>query len=136
MINMANEKVAMPIQDGVTRRNNFDEVALGYDETMAKEEASRCLNCKHHPCISGCPVKVNIPAFIKEVAEGNFQKAYEIIHETSSLPAVCGRVCPQETQCESKCVRGVKGESVAIGIVIMSKKKKSRLYPTDTRLRS
>jgi len=115
MINMANEKVAMPIQDGVTRRNNFDEVALGYDETMAKEEASRCLNCKHHPCISGCPVKVNIPAFIKEVAEGNFQKAYEIIHETSSLPAVCGRVCPQETQCESKCVRGVKGESVAIG---------------------
>lgn len=115
MANMANEKVKMPVQDGIVRSGNFDEVALGYDEAMAVEEATRCLNCVNRPCVSGCPVKVKIPDFIAEVAKGDFKKAYEVIHETSSLPAVCGRVCPQETQCEQKCVRGIKGESVAIG---------------------
>lgn len=115
MANMVNEKVKMPVQDGTVRSGNFDEVALGYDEAMAVEEATRCLNCVNRPCVSGCPVKVKIPDFIAEVAKGDFKKAYEVIHETSSLPAVCGRVCPQETQCEQKCVRGIKGESVAIG---------------------
>lgn len=115
MANMANEKVKMPVQDGAVRSGNFDEVALGYNEAMAMEEATRCLHCVNRPCVSGCPVKVKIPDFIAEVAKGDFKKAYEIIHETSSLPAVCGRVCPQETQCEQKCVRGIKGESVAIG---------------------
>lgn len=115
MANMATEKVKMPVQDGLTRRNNFSEVALGYTKEMAMEEATRCLHCVNRPCVSGCPVKVNIPDFIAEVAAGNFQKAYEIIHKTSSLPAVCGRVCPQETQCEQQCVRGRKGEPVAIG---------------------
>lgn len=115
MANMANEKVKMPVQDGAVRSGNFDEVALGYNEKMAMEEATRCLNCVHRPCVSGCPVKVKIPDFIAEVVKGDFKKAYEVIHETSSLPAVCGRVCPQETQCEQKCVRGIKGESVAIG---------------------
>lgn len=105
----------MPVQDGQVRRNNFDEVALGYTKEMAMEEAQRCLHCPTKPCISGCPVAVNIPDFIEQVKEGNFEEAYRIIHETSSLPAVCGRVCPQEKQCEAKCVRGVKGEAVAIG---------------------
>lgn len=112
---MAMTKVPMPTQDGNVRRNNFDEVALGYTKEMAMEEAQRCLHCPTKPCISGCPVAVNIPDFIEEVKNGEFEKAYQIIKETSSLPAVCGRVCPQETQCESKCVRGVKGEAVAIG---------------------
>ncbi len=115
MVNMATEKVKMPVQDGVTRRTNFAEVALGYTKEMAMEEATRCLNCPTRPCVSGCPVKVKIPDFIAEVAKGDFKKAYEIIHQTSSLPAVCGRVCPQETQCEQQCVRGRKGEAVAIG---------------------
>lgn len=115
MPNMSLKKVEMPVQDGEIRRNNFDEVALGYTKEMAMEEAGRCLNCKHRPCIKGCPVSVNIPDFIAEVAKGDFKKAYEVIHETSSLPAVCGRVCPQETQCERECVRGIKGEAVAIG---------------------
>lgn len=115
MPNMSLKKVGMPVQDGEIRRNNFDEVALGYTKEMAMEEAGRCLNCKHRPCIKGCPVSVNIPDFIAEVAKGDFKKAYEVIHETSSLPAVCGRVCPQETQCERECVRGIKGEAVAIG---------------------
>ena len=91
------------------------EVALGYTEEMAVEEAQRCLQCKHRPCVSGCPVNVKIPDFIKLVAEGKFQEAYEKIKETNSLPAVCGRVCPQENQCEKVCVRGKKGESVGIG---------------------
>lgn len=112
---MSLKKVAMPVQDGEVRRHNFDEVALGYTKEMAMEEAERCLNCKHSPCISGCPVAVNIPAFIAEVKQGNFEAAYKIIRETSSLPAVCGRVCPQESQCEKHCVRGVKGEAVGIG---------------------
>ena len=115
MANMAMTKVPMPTQDGNVRRNNFDEVALGYTKEMAMEEAQRCLHCPTKPCISGCPVAVNIPDFIEEVKNGEFEKAYQIIRQTSSLPAVCGRVCPQETQCESKCVRGVKGEAVAIG---------------------
>lgn len=115
MPNMSLKKVEMPVQDGEVRRNNFEEVALGYTEEMAIEEANRCLHCPTKPCISGCPVAVNIPDFIEEVKNGEFEKAYQIIRQTSSLPAVCGRVCPQETQCESKCVRGVKGEAVAIG---------------------
>lgn len=115
MPNMSLKKVEMPAQDGEVRRNNFDEVTLGYTKEMAMEEAERCLHCPTKPCISGCPVSVNIPDFIEQVKLGEFEKAYQIIHQTSSLPAVCGRVCPQETQCESKCVRGVKGEAVAIG---------------------
>ena len=115
MANMSLTKVPMPEQDEVLRRENFDEVALGYTEEMAIEEAKRCLNCKNMPCRSGCPVNVRIPEFIAKVAAGDFYAAYEIITSTNSLPAVCGRVCPQEKQCESKCVRGIKGESVAIG---------------------
>lgn len=115
MPNMSPVKNPMPSQAPDVRNKNFDEVALGYTEQTAIDEAKRCLNCKNKPCVSGCPVKIHIPAFIEKVAEGNFDAAYAIIAEASSLPAVCGRVCPQETQCESKCVRGVKGEPVAIG---------------------
>ena len=92
-----------------SRNKNFQEVALGYTAETAVEEAQRCLNCKHKPCIGGCPVKIHIPDFIAKVAAGEFEAAYQIIQQTSSLPAVCGRVCPQETQCEQKCVRGIKG---------------------------
>ncbi len=113
--NMALEKVKMPEQPGDVRNKNYEEVAIGYTEEMAIEEARRCLDCKHKPCVSGCPVKVRIPEFIQEVAKGNFEKAYEIIASTNALPAVCGRVCPQETQCEELCVRAKKGESVGIG---------------------
>lgn len=105
----------MPCQDPLVRNRNFKEVALGYDAETAIEEAKRCLNCKHHPCVSGCPVNISIPEFISLVAEGKFEEAYKVIAKTSALPAVCGRVCPQERQCESKCVRGIKGEPVAIG---------------------
>ncbi len=115
MPNMSMTKVPMPTQEGNIRKNNFEEVALGYTKEQAMEEAQRCLHCPTKPCISGCPVSVNIPDFIEQVKNGEFEKAYQIIHQTSSLPAVCGRVCPQETQCESKCVRGIKGEAVAIG---------------------
>lgn len=115
MPNMSLKKNEMPTQDATVRSSNFDEVALGYTEEMAIDEAKRCLNCKNKPCISGCPVKVHIPDFIAKVAEGKFEEAYQIIAISSSLPAVCGRVCPQERQCESKCVRGLKGESVGIG---------------------
>ncbi|MFI3227916.1 MAG: dihydropyrimidine dehydrogenase, partial [Clostridia bacterium] len=115
MANMSNVKIPMPEQDPIVRSRNFEEVTIGYTEEMAIEEATRCLNCKHKPCIKGCPVNVQIPEFIQEIAAGNFAKACEIIKETSSLPAVCGRVCPQETQCEGLCVRGIKGEPVAIG---------------------
>lgn len=115
MPNMSNTKVDMPVQDPMVRNSNFSEVALGYTEEMAIEEAKRCLNCKHKPCIGGCPVNVKIPEFIALVAEGKFEEAYLKIQETSSLPAVCGRVCPQENQCEKYCVRGIKGEPVAIG---------------------
>ncbi len=113
--NMNPQRCAMPTQDAAVRAHNFDEVALGYTEEMAMAEAERCLNCKHMPCVSGCPVKIHIPAFISKIKEGDLEGAYQIISRSSSLPAVCGRVCPQETQCESKCVRGIKGESVGIG---------------------
>lgn len=115
MPNMSLKKNEMPVQQPDIRNKNFSEVALGYTPEQAVDEAKRCLNCKNKPCIGGCPVQINIPAFIAEVAEGRFEDAYKIITESSSLPAVCGRVCPQETQCESKCVRGIKGEPVAIG---------------------
>ena len=105
----------MPEQDPNVRNKNFLEVAMGYTEEMAMEEASRCLNCKNKPCVSGCPVNVRIPEFVAKVAEGKFEEAYEIITSTNSLPAISGRVCPQENQCEGKCVRGIKGESVSIG---------------------
>lgn len=113
--NMSPEKNPMPTQDAKIRARNFDEVALGYSEETAINEAMRCLNCKNMPCVDGCPVKIHIPEFISAIKEGDFEGAYQIIAKTSSLPAVCGRVCPQETQCESKCVRGIKGEPVGIG---------------------
>lgn len=109
------KKHPMPVQDPLVRNRNFKEVALGYDEETAIEEAKRCLNCKQRPCVTGCPVNIVIPEFIKYVAEGEFEKAYQVISASSALPAVCDRVCPQERQCESKCVRGIKGEPVAIG---------------------
>ncbi len=115
MANMAPKKNEMPVQAPDIRNKNFSEVALGYTKEQAIDEAQRCLNCKHRPCVSGCPVKIDIPGFIEKVAQGDFEGAYEVIYKQSSLPAVCGRVCPQETQCESKCVRGIKGEPVAIG---------------------
>ena len=115
MANMSLKKNEMPLQDAKVRARNFDEVALGYTEEQAIDEANRCLNCKNMPCVSGCPVKIHIPEFIGKIKEGDFEGAYQIITRSSSLPAVCGRVCPQEVQCESKCVRGIKGESVGIG---------------------
>ncbi len=115
MPNMSLKKNEMPVQDPVLRSTNYKEVALGYTPEQAIDEAQRCLNCKNKPCVNGCPVQIDIPAFISEVAKGDFEAAYKIITRASSLPAVCGRVCPQETQCESKCVRGIKGEPVAIG---------------------
>ena len=115
MPNMSLKKNEMPVQNPDVRNSNFLEVALGYTEEQAIDEAKRCLNCKNKPCSTGCPVQIDIPAFIAKVAEGNFAQAYDIITDASSLPAVCGRVCPQERQCESKCVRGKKGEPVAIG---------------------
>lgn len=113
--NMNPKKNPMPSQDPNVRNKNFSEVALGYTEEMAIDEAKRCLNCKSPKCKEGCPVQIDIPEFIKYVSEGDFESAYYVINKSSSLPAVCGRVCPQETQCEGKCVRGIKGESVAIG---------------------
>ena len=115
MANTSKTKVPMPEQKPDVRNTNFDEVALGYTEEMAKEEATRCLNCPAHPCVSGCPVNVRIPDFIAKVVAGDFEAAYQIITATNCLPAVCGRVCTQESQCESKCVRGKAGESVGIG---------------------
>ena len=115
MPNMDPKKCPMPSQEPNVRNKNFKEVALGYTEEMAVNEAKRCLQCKNHPCRSGCPVEIDIPGFIKHVAEGDFEAAYHVIAQSSALPAVCGRVCPQEHQCEGKCVRGIKGESVGIG---------------------
>ncbi|MBR4827871.1 MAG: NADPH-dependent glutamate synthase [Oscillospiraceae bacterium] len=115
MPNMSLTKNPMPSQDPKVRARNFDEVALGYNEEIALDEAQRCLHCKNMPCVEGCPVNVHIPEFIDKIKEGDFEGAYQIIRETSSLPAVCGRVCPQETQCESKCTRGIRGEPVGIG---------------------
>ena len=113
--NMAMEKCPMPVQDPDVRNKNFDEVALGYTYDMAVNEARRCLNCKNMPCVSACPVQIRIPAFIERVANEDIEGAFEILSESTSLPAVCGRVCPQENQCEGKCVRGIKGEPVGIG---------------------
>ena len=115
MPNMSLKKNPMPEQEPAVRAANFKEVALGYTREIAMEEADRCLNCKHAPCVTGCPVNVPIPSFIAKIKEGDFQAAYEIIRTQNGLPAICGRVCPQETQCESKCVRGIKGEPVGIG---------------------
>lgn len=115
MPNMSNVKTPMPTRDPLERRCDFGEVSLGYTPEQAMEEAARCLQCKHKPCTGGCPVQVDIPGFIRLVAEGDFAGAYEVISRASSLPAVCGRVCPQENQCEKVCVRGIKGEPVAIG---------------------
>ena len=114
-VNKQMEKTPMPEQNPRVRAANFDEVATGYTAEMALNEAQRCLHCKNRPCVSGCPVKVQIPDFIARIAQGDFEGAYQTIRATNSLPAVCGRVCPQESQCESKCVRGIKGEPVAIG---------------------
>ncbi|MBE6576675.1 MAG: NADPH-dependent glutamate synthase [Ruminococcaceae bacterium] len=115
MANMSLKKNPMPTQEPQERAKNFDEVAIGYDEATAIDEALRCLNCKHMPCVNGCPVNIHIPEFISKIKDGDFEGAYKIISRSSSLPAVCGRVCPQETQCENKCVRGIKGEPVGIG---------------------
>ncbi len=115
MANMTLTKTPMPEQDPQVRARNFKEVALGYTAEMAIEEANRCLGCKNPKCVEGCPVNVRIPEFIKKVQEGDFKAAYEIITSTNALPALSGRVCPQESQCECKCVRGIKGEPVAIG---------------------
>lgn len=113
--NLSLKKNPMPTQEPEIRALNFDEVALGYNEETAIDEALRCLNCKNMPCVNGCPVKIHIPEFIGKIKEGDFEGAYQVINKSSSLPAVCGRVCPQELQCESKCVRGIKGEPVGIG---------------------
>src|SRR5659263_62128 len=115
MPNMSLKKVPMPEQDPDIRNKNFSEVSLGYTPEMAMEEATRCLNCKNKPCVAGCPVCVKIPEFITKVAAGEFEEAFDIIKTTNCLPAVCGRVCPQESQCEEKCIRAIKGESVGIG---------------------
>ena len=115
MPNMIPKKTEMPAQEPNIRNKNFNEVALGYTDEMAKNEADRCLNCKHKPCVNGCPVNVAIPEFIKLVSEGEIEKAYKKIKDTNYLPDICGRVCPQETQCEQRCVRGIKGEPVGIG---------------------
>lgn len=115
MANMSPKKIPMPEQAPDVRNQNFSEVSLGYTEEMALEEAARCLNCKTKPCVEGCPVNVRIPEFIVKITEGKYEEAFEIIRTTNCLPAICGRVCPQESQCEERCVRGIKGEAVAIG---------------------
>ena len=109
------KKVPVREQKPEVRAKNFDEVCLGYNKEEAMAEAERCINCKNAKCITGCPVSINIPAFIHEVKEGNIEQAYSIISESSALPAICGRVCPQESQCEGKCIRGIKGEAISIG---------------------
>ena len=115
MANMSMTKVPVPEQDPQVRNHNFEEVCLGYTKEQAMEEAQRCLHCKNKPCVAGCPVNIRIPEFIEKVAAGDFQAAYEVISDTNALPGISGRVCPQETQCEMHCVRGIKGEPVAIG---------------------
>ena len=115
MPNMSPKKNEMPSQKPDVRNKNFKEVATGYTKEQAIDEANRCLNCKNKPCVGNCPVHIDIPEFIAKIREEDFEGAYEIISKSSSLPAVCGRVCPQETQCEQKCVRGIKGEPVEIG---------------------
>ena len=115
MINLRMNKNPMPEQDPDVRNKNFLEVTLGYTPEQAISEAMRCLKCRKKPCMGGCPVMIKIPDFVAKVAEGDFEAAYQIISEDSSLPAICGRVCPQENQCEGVCVRGIKGEPVSIG---------------------
>ena len=115
MANMALNKNPMPSQDPEVRNKNFDEVALGYTKEIALDEAERCLNCKAKPCVAGCPVNIDIPGFISKIKEEDFEGAYQVIAKTSALPAICGRVCPQESQCEKYCVRGKKGDPVGIG---------------------
>ena len=115
MPNMSLKKNEMPTEKPEVRNKTFEEVALGYTEELALDEAQRCLNCKHKPCVNGCPVKIDIPGFISKVAEKDYDGAYDVISKSSSLPAVCGRVCPQENQCEKNCVRAIKGEAVGIG---------------------
>jgi glutamate synthase (NADPH/NADH) small chain len=109
------KKVPVREQDPKVRATNFAEVCLGYNKEEAVEEAARCLHCKNAKCVQGCPVNINIPDFIAEVKEGRFEEAYQVISKSSALPAICGRVCPQESQCEGKCIRGIKGEAVSIG---------------------
>jgi glutamate synthase (NADPH/NADH) small chain len=109
------KKVPVREQEPKVRATNFEEVCYGYNEEEAVAEASRCLNCKNARCVQGCPVRIDIPAFVKEVKEGNYAEAAKVIGRSSALPAVCGRVCPQESQCEGQCVRGIKGEAVSIG---------------------
>ena len=109
------KKVPVREQEPKVRATNFDEVCLGYNKEEAMEEAERCLNCKNAQCVKGCPVAIDIPGFVSEIKEGNFEEAYQVISKSSALPAVCGRVCPQESQCEGKCIRGIKGEPVSIG---------------------
>ena len=109
------KKIPVREQEPKVRAANFEEVCYGYDQKEAMEEATRCINCKNAKCIEGCPVAINIPGFIAEVKEGRFEEAYQVISQASALPAVCGRVCPQESQCEGRCIRGVKGEPVSIG---------------------
>ncbi len=108
-------KIPVREQEAEKRAKNFEEVCLGYNKDEAMQEASRCINCKNAQCVKGCPVAINIPAFIEQVKEGNIEEAYKIISESSALPAVCGRVCPQESQCEGKCIRGIKGDAISIG---------------------
>ena len=129
------KKVPVREQDPKVRATNFEEVCLGYNEEEAMAEASRCINCKNAQCMKGCPVAINIPGFIEQVKNGNFDKAYEVISESSSLPAVCGRVCPQESQCEGKCIRGIKGESISIGKLerfVADYASKNNIKPTVT----
>ena len=114
MANVLN-KVPVREQDPKVRATNFEEVCLGYNQEEAMEEANRWLGCKNAKCVQGCPVSIDIPGFIKEVKEGNIEEAYKVIGKSSALPAICGRVCPQESQCEGKCIRGIKGESISIG---------------------
>ena len=109
------KKVPVREQDAKVRAANFEEVCLGYNREEAMEEASRCINCKNAQCVKGCPVSINIPGFIEKVKEGDMEAAYQVISASSALPAVCGRVCPQESQCEGKCIRGIKGEPISIG---------------------
>ena len=121
------KKVPVREQDAAARAKNFDEVCLGYNKDEAMEEAQRCINCKNAKCIKGCPVAINIPAFIEQVKLGNIEEAYQIISESSALPAVCGRVCPQESQCEGECIRGIKGEPISIGKLERSEEHTSEL---------
>lgn len=115
MPNMSPKKNQIPVQNAQERIHNFDEVTLGYTMEQAVDEAKRCLNCKHKPCVAGCPVSIQIPDFLHKIIDGEMEEAYRILNQSSSLPAVCGRVCPQEVQCEANCVRGIKGEPVGIG---------------------